>query len=83
VSTNSGVSLANLLAVADTPSTGWPPSIGIGGRFASEWVAAFRRNQWPLYLGFRILIDENVIKAVKMAALEDDRKASHSRQSDW
>jgi hypothetical protein len=23
------------------------------GRFASEWVAAFRRNHWPLSLGFR------------------------------
>src|SRR5258707_10585674 len=37
-----------------TPSTGWPPSIGIGGRFGSDWVAAFRRNHWPLCLGFRI-----------------------------
>jgi hypothetical protein len=36
-----------------TPSTGWPPSIGIGGRFGSDWVAAFRRNHWPLCLGFR------------------------------
>jgi hypothetical protein len=32
---------------------GWPPSIGIGGRFRSDCVAAFRRNQWPLCLGFR------------------------------
>src|SRR6266516_7808781 len=36
-----------------TLSTGWPPSIGIGGRFRSDWVAAFRRNQWPPWLGFR------------------------------
>jgi hypothetical protein len=30
-----------------TPSTGWPPSFGLGGRF--------RRNEWPLCLGFRNL----------------------------
>ena len=33
----------------------WPPSIGMGGRFPSDSVAAFRRNQWPLCVGFRIL----------------------------
>jgi hypothetical protein len=38
-----------------TPSTGWPPSIGINGRFGSDWVAAFRRNHWPRCLGFRML----------------------------
>jgi hypothetical protein len=38
-----------------TLSTGWPHRLGIGGRFRSEWVAAFRRNQWPLCLGFRML----------------------------
>src|SRR5579871_3410645 len=38
-----------------TLSTGWPPSFGSGGRFRSDWVAAFRRNRWPLSLGFRIL----------------------------
>jgi hypothetical protein len=32
---------------------GWPPSIGIAGRFRSDWVAAFRRNHWPPCLGFR------------------------------
>src|SRR4051812_43140232 len=30
-----------------TPSTGWPPSVGLGGRFRSESLAAFRRNRWP------------------------------------
>ncbi len=24
-----------------------------GGRFRSDWVAAFRRNRWPHWLGFR------------------------------
>src|SRR5438093_8760230 len=38
-----------------TLSKGWPPSIGIGGRFRSDWVAAFRRNQWPPWLGFRMI----------------------------
>jgi hypothetical protein len=33
----------------------WPPSLGIGGRLPSEWVAAFRRNEWPLSVGLRIL----------------------------
>jgi hypothetical protein len=32
-------------------STGWPPSIGIGGRFRSDWVAALPRNHWPLSVG--------------------------------
>src|SRR5439155_4852384 len=41
-----------------TLSTGWPPSIGIGGRFRSDWVAAFRRNQWPPWLGFRTAAQE-------------------------
>ena len=36
-----------------TLSTGWPHCLGIGGRFRSEWVAAFRRNRWPHCLGFR------------------------------
>ena len=36
-----------------TLSTGWPPSFGLGGRFRSESVVAFRRNRWPLCLGFR------------------------------
>src|SRR5437016_8549599 len=36
-----------------TLSTGWPPSSGSGDRFRSESVAAFRRNRWPLCLGFR------------------------------
>jgi hypothetical protein len=39
-----------------TLSTGWPPSFGIGGRFPSDWVAAFGRNRWPPCLGFRIII---------------------------
>src|SRR5215211_4744180 len=39
-----------------TPSTGWPPSIGIGGRFRSDWVAAFRRNRWPPSLGIRMVV---------------------------
>jgi hypothetical protein len=38
-----------------TLSTGWPHCLGIGGRFRSEWVAAFRRNRWPHCLGFRTL----------------------------
>jgi hypothetical protein len=37
-----------------TLSTGWPPWFGSGGRFRSDWVAAFRRNRWPHSLGFRI-----------------------------
>jgi hypothetical protein len=36
-----------------TLSTGRPPSFGFGGRFRSDWVAAFRRNRWPLCVGFR------------------------------
>jgi len=27
------------------PSTGWPPSFGLGGRFSTESMAAFRRNR--------------------------------------
>src|SRR5207245_852785 len=46
-----------------TLSTGWPPSIGIGGRFRSDWVAAFRRNQWPPWLGFRIARRRRWIRA--------------------
>src|SRR5882757_6777983 len=39
-----------------TLSTGWPPSFGLAGRFRSESVAAFRRNRWPLCLGFRTAV---------------------------
>src|SRR5437016_4729295 len=28
-------------------STGWPASIGMGGRLPSESVAGLHRNQWP------------------------------------
>jgi hypothetical protein len=35
------------------PVNRWPPSIGIGGRFPSDWVTAFRRNHWPPCLGIR------------------------------
>ena len=34
---------------------GVPLSRSITGRFASDWVAAFRRNHWPLCFGFRRL----------------------------
>jgi transposase len=34
-------------------STGWPASIGMGGRLPSESVAGFRRNQWPACIGLR------------------------------
>src|SRR5262245_52080319 len=30
-----------------TPRGGWPKSIRMGGRLASEWVADFRQNGWP------------------------------------
>jgi hypothetical protein len=40
------------LVEASAPE-GWPPSLGLGGRFGSELVAAFRRNRWPPCLGFR------------------------------
>ena len=31
--------------------TGWPASIGMGGRLPSESVAGLRRNQWPASVG--------------------------------
>ena len=40
------------------PSTGWPASIGMGGRLPSESVAGLRRNQWPAWLGLRNLNPE-------------------------
>ena len=30
---------------------GWPESAGMGGRLPPEWVAGFRRNQWPISAG--------------------------------
>src|SRR5258707_6395933 len=54
-----------------TLSTGWPPSFGLGGRFRSESLAAFRRNRWPLCLGFRryiaILADHEGWRALPAA----------------
>ncbi len=45
-------------------STGWPPSIGIGARFPSDWVAAFRRNHWPPCPGIRTTTLGHVWKRV-------------------
>jgi hypothetical protein len=39
-------------------STGWPASIGIGGRLPSESAAGLRRNQWPASVGIRMLEQE-------------------------
>jgi hypothetical protein len=30
----------------------------MSGRFPSEWVAAFRRNGWPLSVGLRTFINK-------------------------
>jgi hypothetical protein len=30
---------------------GWQLSSGIGGSFAPDWVAPFRRNAWQLCIG--------------------------------
>ena len=53
-----------------TLSTGWPPSIGIGGRLQSDWVAAFHRNQWPLCLGFRSAAGNAAAMAAQIEGLE-------------
>jgi hypothetical protein len=29
----------------------WTDCLGIGGRFGSEWVDDFDRNQWPVWIG--------------------------------
>ena len=52
-----------------TLSTGWPPSVGMGGRFALERAAAFARNQRPPCLGFHTLD--------RFGAEEAPRKAAH------
>ncbi len=46
-----------------------PPSLGISGRNALEWVAAFPWNQWPLSLGMGGRIDSEYAECSKKEAL--------------
>ena len=46
-------------------SPGWPASIGMGGRLPSESVAGLRRNQWPLCVGLRRLLDRIALVSSK------------------
>lgn len=42
---------ANPATYSDEGSKSGRLRLGMGGRFASEWVAAFNRNGWPGWLG--------------------------------